>query len=420
MPLTALHVDERRIDSTDDEQWAEVHHPGYKGLVCPECAHGMYARKPPNMVRHFAHNPGYPRACSLTAAESAEHLRTKIFIAEAVRTLGWTAKIECPGDGWRADVLAISPSGQRRIAFEPQFATIHESTARERTQRHKASGIEATVWLDAKGQESLTELSRGRLFYDERDPRVGVQAFEGGRWGPRRLPLGVFVQRVCSAQLTYDGARWTSTSDQEAHARWIRKEEERRAEAERQAEARREWHRKHAEEEEARRQREAERRRAEQERIDREIAEHRKRREQEREQEQAERQAQWERDRPIREAEEREAQGRRKHEQAQREAEWRAAHPWTPENTMSDEELLALNKRYVDEPKPFPGWISAGEQLHVALGRRGLLHDGDARPEVVRREPVGPPCDECGRELLLVRPGRTTCAHCAPPRVLLP
>jgi hypothetical protein len=31
---------------------------------------------------------------------------------------------------------------------------------------------------------------------------------------------------------------------------------------------------------------------------------------------------------------------------------------------------------------------------------------------VIRRAPTGPPCDGCGQELLLVRPGRTTCERC--------
>jgi len=49
--------------------------------------------------------------------------------------------------------------------------------------------------------------------------------------------------------------------------------------------------------------------------------------------------------------------------------------PWAPADGMSNEELLALTKRYVAEPKPFPGWIFFGDRLHVALRHRGLLHD---------------------------------------------
>lgn len=349
MPLTARHADGRHIDSTDDEQWAEVHVSSYQGLFCPECRHGMYARKPPNMIRHFAHKAGRPNSCSLTAAESPQHLHTKVLVAEAVRTLGWAAEVECPGDGWRADVLATSPSGQVRIAFEPQFATIHESAARERTQRHQASGVK-TVWLDAKGQESLAELSRGRLFYDERDPRVGVQTFSGRSWGPHRLPLSTFIQRLCLGRLTHDGRYWADEQDRQAAVRRAQEEAKQRTEEERLAEARREWSREHAEEQEARRRQEFAASNAKaaeiSERIDREIAEQRKRREQE-----------------------------QKREQQPVEAARREADPWAPSNVMSDEELLVLTERYVAEPKPFPGWIPAGDRLHAALARRGLRQD---------------------------------------------
>lgn len=369
MPLTARHVDGRHIDSTSDEQWAEVHVSSYQGLFCPECRHGMYARKPPNMIRHFAHKAGRPNSCSLTAAESPQHLHTKALVAEAVRTLGWTAEVERPGDGWRADVLATSPSGQERIAFEPQFATIHESVARERTQRHQASGVK-TVWLDAKGQESLAEFSRGRLFYDERDPRVGVQAFSGRSWGPHRLPLSAFVQRLCLGRLTHDGRYWADEQDRQTAVRRAQEEAKQRAEEERLAEARREWNRKHAEEQEVRR-------RQEQGRIDREIAEHREQRERERQREQKEqervrqereqeRRERWEREaverqereRKERERQEREAVERQEREQKERERQKReTAERWErerPERERREREAAEHERRRQERAAEWP------------------------------------------------------------------
>ena len=53
----------------------------------------------------------------------------------------------------------------------------------------------------------------------------------------------------------------------------------------------------------------------------------------------------------------------------------RSTESWTLTSAMSNEELLALTKRFVDEPKPFPNWIPIGNQLHVMLDDRGLLHD---------------------------------------------
>jgi len=58
---------------------------------------------------------------------------------------------------------------------------------------------------------------------------------------------------------------------------------------------------------------------------------------------------------------------------AQRSAE--SVESWVPTSAMTDEQLLVLTKRYVNRPKPFPNWIVVGDQLHVALKRRGLLHD---------------------------------------------
>lgn len=285
MPLTARHDDGRRIDSTDDDQWAEVHRSGYRGLFCPECRGVMHARDGfGQRIRCFAHNPGSSESCSLRQSESPEHLRVKSLIAQSVRSLtGWTADIEHPGDGWRADVLAISPGGDRRIAFEPQFSYIHADTARTRTARHGASGVE-TVWLDTRMRPNLEGLPRARLTYRDNDPRVSVAGFDARGWSAtiepwwnaiKRLTPGQFAQRVCLGVVTYaDDGLWAADADRadmaqlcrEAHAARKAREAEREAQAER-----------------ARVEREAARGRAE--RAD------------------AQRVAQWELDRPRREAE---------------------------------------------------------------------------------------------------------------------
>lgn len=356
MPLTARHTDGRHVDSTDDRHWAEVHISGYKGLFCPECRHAMHARSGGDRrVRHFAHNADSPD-CSLTKGESEEHRHVKVLIALAIRELtGWTAEIEYPGDGWRADVLAISPSGDRQIAFEPQFSYIHESTARKRTERHAASGVE-TVWLPKELNPSTEGLPRIRLTYDaqERTARVPVRvigpaARRGGTapplWSLRWTPVGQFARQVCTGVLAYDAddGFFATNGDRAEMARLTQAAEVARKDRQVQLE---QLH--------AARQAQLERKRAEHqarinaqsERIDREIAAHRDERARQHQREQQEVQS---------------AQGE--------------AAPWTPTGAMSDEELLALTERYVAEPMPFPGWIAAGERLHGALARRGLLHD---------------------------------------------
>lgn len=386
MPLTARHRDGRRIDSTDDEHWREVHLPSYAGLFCPECRSGMHARagsEVPRRIRHFAHNPGAAESCSLRQGESEEHRHLKVIVAQAVRALtGWTAEIEHPGDGWRADVLAVSPSGGRRIAFEPQLSSIHEDTARERTRRHAASGVE-TAWLDKRMGDNLAGLPRVRLHCDDRGARVTVwaprpEAYRGGTaaplWGRRPLALDRFVRDVCLNVVTYDDGFWANVSDRADMARLSRAAWELRKVREAEEQVRAE--RVRVEREAARaRTAEAERRRAEALERDRPRlgAEAERRRAEdvarrERYTAEAERQrANWE--------------ARAQREQAEREAE-RAAQrrreesdPWRVRPDMADGELLALTRRFLAAEKPFPRWIAIGDRLHSGLARRDLLHD---------------------------------------------
>lgn len=235
MPLTTRHRDGRRLDSTDDQVWAEVHRPGYPGLYCPECDHAMYARSGGTLrIRHFAHK-GRSAAdrCTFGAGESPEHLRTKALIADAVRSLdGWSAEIEAPGDGWRADVLAVGPQpdelGTRRIAFEPQFSYIHPDAARERTERHRASAVE-TVWLPTPQQvEHVSAFTWARLHYDAPDVRVSVHHLSPEPedsdpkppwWPARRLDVMAFIQAVCLGEIAFDGAVWASDAQRAEFAR---------------------------------------------------------------------------------------------------------------------------------------------------------------------------------------------------------
>jgi len=225
MPLTTRHRDGRRLDSTDDAVWAEVHKPGYLGLFCPECDYAMHAVAGGlRRIRHFAHNPGRSDACTFGAGEGPEHRQTKALIADAVRLLdGWSAEIEAPGDGWRADVLATGPRpdelGNWRIAFEPQFSYIHPDAARERTERHRSSGVE-TVWLPtAPRVEHVSMFTWARLHYETRDVWVSAHQLspepEGVDpkppwWPARRLDVGDFIQAVCLGEITFDGTVWAS------------------------------------------------------------------------------------------------------------------------------------------------------------------------------------------------------------------
>jgi hypothetical protein len=235
MPLTTRHRDGRRLDSTDASVWAEVHKPGYLGLFCPECDYAMHAvAGGRRRIRHFAHNPGRSDACTFVTGESLEHLRTKALIADAVRLLdGWSAEIEAPGDGWRADVLAIGPHpdelGVRRIAFEPQFSYIHPDAARERTERHRSSGVE-TVWLPTSPRvEHVSMFTWARLHYGGPDAveasahQLNHEPEDGDPkppwWRPLRLNVADFVRAVCLGEITGDGGVWASDAQRAEFAR---------------------------------------------------------------------------------------------------------------------------------------------------------------------------------------------------------
>jgi len=69
------------------------------------------------------------------------HRLLKLQLASAIREAGWYAELEVAGDGWRADVLATSPDGARRMAWEAQLAQITVDELRGRTTRMHASGV---------------------------------------------------------------------------------------------------------------------------------------------------------------------------------------------------------------------------------------------------------------------------------------
>lgn len=145
--MTAMHSERGRIDATAADlgcgwAWTAIHRVRPRVLLaCPECGHGVRAKKSHLGLRFFAHDPGAP-TCGL-AGESMEHRLLKLELAAAVRDAGWHAALEVPGPGghWRADVLAVSPDGMLRMAWEAQLSSITEDEIRERTERFAADDV---------------------------------------------------------------------------------------------------------------------------------------------------------------------------------------------------------------------------------------------------------------------------------------
>lgn len=153
MAFAAIHPEAGRIDATQVDlgaglTWEQVHKVRPRlALRCPDCGHGVHAKVSTRKLRYFAHNPGRPTECAWDN-ESLEHHLLKLELATAIRDLGWHAELEvrAPDGSWRADVLASSHDGARRIAWEAQLSQITDEDIDERTTRYDDAGIEV-CWV---------------------------------------------------------------------------------------------------------------------------------------------------------------------------------------------------------------------------------------------------------------------------------
>lgn len=197
MPLTAQHASTGVLDATVDPlgegvPWEAIHRARPRApLTCRECGHGLHAKVSPKGLRFFAHDRAAP-TCSLVG-ETMAHRLLKLQLASAIRDTGWYAELEVAGDGWRADVLATSPDGARRMAWEAQLAQITVDELRERTARMEASGV-PVCWVTDRERPWIGAVPAIRLsLADESGPPVAVDAKvvdgTGGfreAWCPRR------------------------------------------------------------------------------------------------------------------------------------------------------------------------------------------------------------------------------------------
>lgn len=111
--------------------------------LCRECAASVHAKQSSLGQRFFAHDVG--SSCP-ASGESVAHRLLKTELAAAIRDAGWVAELEVPGTGWRADVLAASPDGARRVAWEAQLASATVADLQERTDTMRAE-LDAVCWV---------------------------------------------------------------------------------------------------------------------------------------------------------------------------------------------------------------------------------------------------------------------------------
>jgi hypothetical protein len=148
MPFTAPHPELGRLDSTlpdlgHDLERGQIHkvHPRVP-LTCPDCSWTLHAKVSRRGVRYFCRDRDRPPSCELLN-ESWEHHMLKLEMAGAIRATGWFAALEVPAEdgSWRADVMAASVGGTRRMAWEAQLSPITVEDIAARTDRYAAEGI---------------------------------------------------------------------------------------------------------------------------------------------------------------------------------------------------------------------------------------------------------------------------------------
>ncbi|WP_261558210.1 competence protein CoiA family protein [Frankia tisae] len=214
MAFAALHPEAGRIDATLPDlgcglAWDAVHRVRPRiALRCPECGHGVHAKVSPRKLRYFAHDPGRPADC-VWLNESLEHHLLKLELATVIRSVGWHAQLEvrAPDGSWRADVLASSLDGTRRVAWEAQLSPITDEEIRDRTARYQADSI-GVCWVGVADRVSwmgIVPSIRVRDPYGDRPWTVvdGVAGFlyDDGVWSVvDNLNLTTFMRWVLHEQ----------------------------------------------------------------------------------------------------------------------------------------------------------------------------------------------------------------------------
>ncbi|WP_261562770.1 competence protein CoiA family protein [Frankia tisae] len=214
MAFAAIHPEAGRIDATLPDlgcglAWGSVYKVRPRiALRCPECGHGVHAKLSPFKLRYFAHDPGRPADCSWLN-ESLEHHLLKLELATAIRTVGWHAQMEVrAADGtWRADVLAFSADGTRRVAWEAQLSPITHEDIHDRTSRYQAEGI-GVCWVGVAERLPWMGVVPSIQVCDPHGERPwtvvdGVAGFdyEDGVWSiVDDLPLITFIRWVLHGQ----------------------------------------------------------------------------------------------------------------------------------------------------------------------------------------------------------------------------
>jgi Competence protein CoiA-like family len=197
MPLRALFEGADVIAPLlSDQTWTTItqrvrHEPDICRLPC--CDAPAYTRVSARGVRHFVHR-AHDRCDASTAPESELHLRAKAIVAATLTALGYTARTEVAGAGWRADVLV---DHTRPVAIEIQCAPQSAADFDARHARYARDGVRA-VWFATHVPADLAPARRRPVFaLEDHDgvPRVQLNG--------RAHALDAFVRALFTNQIRF-------------------------------------------------------------------------------------------------------------------------------------------------------------------------------------------------------------------------
>lgn len=161
MVFVGVHGEWGRIDATQgDLGCGQDRESIYKAkppapLTCYECAwrlHLVHKTDGPYDLWFLRHAANAPHCEARLAGEGMAHHLLKLDLAHHARAAGWSAEYEvaAPDGSWRADVLATSADGTRRVALEAQMAAISITEIKARTDRYTVAGVEVCWFTDRK------------------------------------------------------------------------------------------------------------------------------------------------------------------------------------------------------------------------------------------------------------------------------
>ncbi|MFD6469609.1 competence protein CoiA family protein [Streptomyces goshikiensis] len=135
----------------------------------------------------------------------------KLEMAGATRPAGWFATLEVPAEdgSWRADVMASSTDGNRRLVWEAQLSPITVDDIAARTDRYAKEGIRVCwVYPGARPPQWITAVSAVRVRAPQErnepwqvDDGLAGFVYRSGRWKFQEEPLERFVRWALEEQL---------------------------------------------------------------------------------------------------------------------------------------------------------------------------------------------------------------------------